>query len=764
MKKVISIIITVVMLIGIFPIANLDLKASATQDRSYNFYNDYEYNADPGQYMVNIALAQLGRSQSSMGYTEYWCADFVSDCARLAGQTDAIPANSYVPTLWSNIINAGGHEVYDRRAGDIIFYDCPRCDTDGDGHSLEHVGIVVDSTYSIEGNLSHSVKEVSSFSCSKGHTTSSGTITRRYLRPNYQGSAPPSAPTWATLYVNKSNFNFNEAIVFSIESDFATNYTIGINKCNTDGSYNRIHTNTVAMPYLYQIDTVGNYEAYVTAYNSFGYIDSNHVFFSVGIAPSNVTLTTNKNGYAIGEQINFKAFCNNANGYTVGINKIEPENNTSKRIYTKDVSSDFSYIIDEAGEYSAYVSAWSGVGLVDSERVFFSVGLPPKNPVLFIDKNEYSEQNTISFLSSAKYANGYCIGIDKYDESTNSFKRVLTQDVSENYLTKLSQGVYRAYITSWNSFGYADSPQISFAVGTSPKEAVLNINKNEFIVDEAISFHPNAKWANGYTIGINKYNPAIKEYERILTKDIYSSFEYKITEKGMYKAYISAWNTSGLIDSKKITFKVGNLFEIITSEINVSNKILTGDSLLNINVNDLKNYFSNSNLFVSMKSESRMATGTTVNLIDDTDEIYDTMTVVIFGDVNSDGWYDGTDALIVNCLANGLLTREQVGEAVYMAADCNHDGVITADDVTILEQAGVLLANVDQTKSEEELQTDSVYREYINLIDQNPTAEEEITEEPTHEPTAPTAKTFFDRIIEFFRMILDLIRSITVKF
>ena len=123
------------------------------------------------------------------------------------------------------------------------------------------------------------------------------------------------------------------------------------------------------------------------------------------------------------------------------------------------------------------------------------------------------------------------------------------------------------------------------------------------------------------------------------------------------------------------------------------------------------------------KSSAFCGTGTVVEILLD-GEAVESYSVVIIGDVNGDGIYDGMDAVIVNCLANGMLTREQVGEAVYMAADCNHDGVIDSFDVDILQQAGVLLAGVDQSKTQEELQTDSTYVQYLNLIDQNPVDEE----------------------------------------
>ena len=115
---------------------------------------------------------------------------------------------------------------------------------------------------------------------------------------------------------------------------------------------------------------------------------------------------------------------------------------------------------------------------------------------------------------------------------------------------------------------------------------------------------------------------------------------------------------------------------------------------------------------------------------------------VIFGDVNGDGWYDGTDSIIVSCLANGLLTQGSVSEAVYMAADCNHDGTVDSFDVALLEKAGLLLANVDQSKSKDELATDSDYIEYLDLIDQTP--EEEENSDTNDEPESDKATNGFN--------------------
>ena len=56
----------------------------ATQNRTYNFNNNYTLTGDGATDILRIAFAQVGRKGSDFGYTENWCADFVSDCADLA--------------------------------------------------------------------------------------------------------------------------------------------------------------------------------------------------------------------------------------------------------------------------------------------------------------------------------------------------------------------------------------------------------------------------------------------------------------------------------------------------------------------------------------------------------------------------------------------------------------------------------------------------------------------------------------------------------
>ena len=171
---------------------------------------------------------------------------------------------------------------------------------------------------------------------------------------------------------------------------------------------------------------------------------------------------------------------------------------------------------------------------------------------------------------------------------------------------------------------------------------------------------------------------------------------------------------------------------------------------------DINSYVNTVDDTMTVECDSALlGTGSIVNIVKD-DVVVDSYKIVVFGDVNGDGWYDGMDAVTVSCIANGLLTKDQIGEAAYMAADCNHDGVVDEFDVAILNQAGVLLANVDQTKTQEELSADSDYVEYLNLIDQNPTIEEE-TQEPEQD------NGFIAKLIAFIETILKYIVTLVNK-
>ncbi|MGN0477555.1 MAG: CHAP domain-containing protein, partial [Ruminococcus sp.] len=179
MKKILSVVLVVMVLISVF--VETQFTVMATQSMSGNFNKGYSMTNNPATNMVNIAVAQNERTQGSLGYSEAWCADFVSDCAKLAGQSAAIPFNGVVQSMYSAVINAGGKVVGSAQAGDLVFF------TNGSGYG--HVGIATDGTHNISGNIYYLGASPSKVKILENRYE--GFKSWTFVRPNYQGVATP---------------------------------------------------------------------------------------------------------------------------------------------------------------------------------------------------------------------------------------------------------------------------------------------------------------------------------------------------------------------------------------------------------------------------------------------------------------------------------------------------------------------------------------------------------------------------------------------
>lgn len=148
------------------------------QSMSGNFSTNYTLTGDGASDMVAIAKAQVGKSQSNLGYTEAWCADFVSDCAKLAGQSKAVPFNANCQNLYNAVVNAGGSVVTSPKKGDLVFYN------------WDHVALMIDSTNCISGNQTWGSDTVSKVR-NVGYSGINPGSTIRFVRPKYVTSDGP---------------------------------------------------------------------------------------------------------------------------------------------------------------------------------------------------------------------------------------------------------------------------------------------------------------------------------------------------------------------------------------------------------------------------------------------------------------------------------------------------------------------------------------------------------------------------------------------
>lgn len=136
---------------------------------------------------------------------------------------------------------------------------------------------------------------------------------------------------------------------------------------------------------------------------------------------------------------------------------------------------------------------------------------------------------------------------------------------------------------------------------------------------------------------------------------------------------------------------------------------------------------------------------------DTTEDLVCRYTIVVFGDVNGDGIYDGRDATLVAMIEGGMLTPDA---AYRLAADCNRDGTVDYADTALLEQAGVLLAEIGQ----EDIRTSSVYDEYVSLISQDV----EIEAEPEPEQEQPQM-SLIEKIVSFLVNVFKALLGLIIK-
>ena len=286
-KRLCALVLTVVLLFQLIPIINAAdvepiISEPQTQSRTSGFASGYTLSGNGAADMVSIALAQEGRTGSQFGYTEEWCADFVCDCAIIAGQSAAIPQYGGVEGLKNRIINAGGTiTTSSPQPGDICFIDW-NCNG-GYGH-VEIVYAVSGTTVSTIGGNSGSGNTLYTRCVKKHAPLSSGYITC-IVRPNYINNTTPGKPSlknFARSYAHGATTTFTWDSTVN-----TTHYNLYIDKQIPDGSwevdYKVWHYATSGMTYQFND---GIYRVLLQATNSdasgWPYTNADYITFVVG--------------------------------------------------------------------------------------------------------------------------------------------------------------------------------------------------------------------------------------------------------------------------------------------------------------------------------------------------------------------------------------------------------------------------------------------------------------------------------------------------
>ena len=89
-----------------------------------------------------------------------------------------------------------------------------------------------------------------------------------------------------------------------------------------------------------------------------------------------------------------------------------------------------------------------------------------------------------------------------------------------------------------------------------------------------------------------------------------------------------------------------------------------------------------------------VATKYKIALVDSNNDIYDYAYILIYGDVNSDGFIDGEDAVIISFMFYDYITVDD--DIIKDAADVNHDGAVDLADSWLVEDEGLFIGTISQ--------------------------------------------------------------------
>lgn len=265
-------------------------------------------------------------------------AEDVADCIENAGADSSIVGHGGTVADFESVMRKkGAVPVSSPQTGDLVFF------------TYSHVEIVTKvengTVYCAGGNNGGTGNYKTNYCAGERKLYATP---RLYLRPNYS-RINPDPPSYSNLQVNKSLIFVGEEITFTASSDTATGFTIGIDNETSRYITQEMPNGSLTLTF----NEPGQYGAYVTSYNPYGYCDSSWISFTVA-APVNL----GDNFYArIKNQSSGWYFTNN-NGNVEGQEAIDSDS----QIWKFERQSDGSYKIFSKidGIMDVYASAKDG--------------------------------------------------------------------------------------------------------------------------------------------------------------------------------------------------------------------------------------------------------------------------------------------------------------------------------------------------------------------------------------------------------------------
>lgn len=355
-----------------------------------------------GNEIVSYARQFIGYPYvwGTQGPNSFDCSGFVQYVFKHFGISLPASSSSYWnnPTAYGTVIAYGS--VDNAKAGDVISWS-------------GHVAIYTENGYCVEAlNPNYGVTDKV-----KVNSHSNGLdykVIRIYGIDSTTSKVPP---TVANLSINKTEVLIGENFKLTATSDALCLYYFSIFDAD---SGEKITDGTMSYEFETSFLRAGHYTAYMSAYNSYGSLDSNWIdFYVFGSKPTIAKLSVDKKRIELGDAVSLKT---ETDAYYVKI-YMSIFNSDGECVFGDNVSSIHSFTPKKEGKYTSYVSAYTHEGGVDSNTVVFYVEdevKNDKNVVLAISDTSVIANDIvkISFsMSGAESLNSISIGNIEYDKS-----------------------------------------------------------------------------------------------------------------------------------------------------------------------------------------------------------------------------------------------------------------------------------------------------------------------------------------------------------
>lgn len=606
LSKSLSIILTMTIVISAIIIAPVTVSAANTADS-----------------IVDIARAEIGNSyyQKYNGHKNAWCADFVTWCAKQAG-VSSIASSSSCYNMYMGMKDSC-ERVYSPQKGDIVFFYCNKCSTTAGKWC--HVGIMEDSTYSIEGNNwsdgTSKVQRGKSYNHNGDlgyrHGDSSGCITRIYLRPNYDNSST-SAPTDVHLDRSQVWYDIQDNIVLYPRANGADYFWISVHKDGQELISQGLAVNG-ELRFSASRWGYGDYYAWITAANSAGNVDSLGINFSVVGAAGYNSVSVEKPFYDIDETVSISVSPVCAKGVVIGIDKANVG-----RVVTEQCDTTFSIAASQlgVGSYSSYFSVYNGSGGVDTSRVSFLIPERKNLGDEFIarvqnksskkyftavgnnvegaeKKDDNSQLWKFVRLSDNSYkiislvddraldvddfgAGGGGTNVQVYNNWDCTAQRFYIYDIYGSYYIKpvctdmvLDMSQTTNNLEVWGR-GEDWAPQkFDIQKTTNIIHPAVSLNKKNYNLDEKVSVSASADG------GVDYYGVQVWKGDKVVYQESFTANKLDIDcsklGAGDYGVFVSCVNNYGSINTETVQFHVTSG---ITNDIDLDNSVTVADATL----------------------------------------------------------------------------------------------------------------------------------------------------------------------------------------